>query len=79
MLDVGDLGEVGIMVRIYEVDVVRRPTHHEYCHHHCKHLHKLVKKGGNMNLDNSVFCNSGDQTHIISPFTHKLAKKVWGI
>ena len=41
MVDVGDLGDVGVMVGVDEVDMVGSPTHHEYCHNYSKHLYQL--------------------------------------
>ena len=41
MVDVGDLGDVGVMVGVNEVDVIGSPAHHEYCHNYGKHLYQL--------------------------------------
>ena len=39
--DVGDGGDLRVVVGVDEVDVVGGPAHHEDPHHHCEHLHQL--------------------------------------
>ena len=41
MADVGDGGDVRVVVGVDEVDVVGSPAHHEDPHNHREHLHQL--------------------------------------
>ena len=41
VLDVGLASDLGVMVRVDEVHVVRQPAHREDDHHHHEHLHHL--------------------------------------
>ena len=43
MADVVDLGDVGVVVGVDEVDMIRRPAHHEYENNHSEHQHHLAR------------------------------------